>query len=243
MNILMPMVLSNTLIESEDRFIKVLYEIRRKTILEHITERLTKIPDAKFIFVVHKSDVKKYHIGNILHLLLPDARVVVADSDTKGSACSCLLAIDNIDNDEPLLIVGSDQIINADLSEIARYFLSSDLHGGTVIFEDVHPRWSFVRLDENDCVIEAAEKRPISKNASAGYYYFRTGGLFLNAAMQMIKKRESVNGQYYVCPVFNEMIIAGQKIGVFRIDKDDYFSLTSEKGIEEFENYIARQKG
>jgi dTDP-glucose pyrophosphorylase len=238
MNILMPMVLSNTLIGDESGYIKVLFEIKRKTILEYILERLAVIPNARFHFVVRRSDIKTHHIDSIIKLLLPAANIVVAQGETKGSACSCLLAVDAIGGEEPLMIVGSDQIINRDLTEIVNRFASSELDGGAVIFEDVHPRWSFVRLDESGFVIEAAEKRPISKNACAGYYYFRSGRIFLNAAMQMIRKREPVNEQYYVCPVFNEMIVAGQKIGVCEINKSDYFSLTSEKGMEDFESHI-----
>jgi len=238
MNILVPMVISNTFFTEDTKYIKVLFEIKRKTILEYIIDRLVSIPNSEFIFVIHGDDAREHHIDSIIKLLLPDSKIVVAQGDTKGSACSCLLAIDFIDNDEPLLIVGSDQIINTDLSAIADFFLSSNLDGGTVIFEDVHPKWSFVMLDENDLVQYAAEKNPISKNASAGYYYFRTGEIFIEAAMQMIRKREMTKGQYYVCPTFNEMIIQDQKVGVYRISKSDYFSLTSEKEVEEYKRFI-----
>jgi dTDP-glucose pyrophosphorylase len=243
MNILMPMVLSNTLIGGESGYIKVLFEIKRKTILEYILERLAVIPNARFHFVVRRSDIKTHHIDSIIKLLLPAANIIVAQGETKGSACSCLLAVDAIDDEEPLMIVGSDQIINRNLNEIVNWFESSGFDGGAVIFEDVHPRWSFVRLDESGFVIEAAEKRPISKNACAGYYYFGSGRIFLNAAMRMIRKREPVNEQYYVCPVFNEMIVTGQKIGVYEISKSEYFSLTSEKGMEDFESHIENTYG
>lgn len=238
MNILVPMVLSNTLIANDRKYIKQLFEIKRKIILEYIIERLGSINDAKLIFVIHHADKRDHHIDKIIKLLAPESVVVVAQGDTRGSACSCLLAIDHIDSDEPLMVVGGDQIIVTDLAVIAQYFTSSGLDGGAVTFEDVHPKWSYVLLDENDLVIEAAEKNPISKNACAGYYYFRTGKMFIKAAMQMIYKREMVNDQFYVCPTFNEMILDNKKIGVYRIDRDDYYSLTSEQGIAEFERYI-----
>ncbi len=46
-----------------------------------------------------------------------------------------------------------------------------------VTFESLHPRWSFVRRGGNGLVSEAAEKRVISRDAIAGFYYYRTGKL------------------------------------------------------------------
>ena len=240
MNILVPMVQSNTMISDDARFIKALYEIRKKTILEYIIERLSSIPDASVTFVIRQSDARDYHIDKIIKLLLPDANIVTAKGGTQGAACSCLLAIDHIDNAEPLLIAGSDQIINVDLADVIRHFIESPLDGAAVILDDVHPKWSFVKLDENDMVVEAAEKVPISRNACAGYYYFREGRVFAKAAMKMISTRGMTNGQYYVCPVFNEMIIEGRQIGIYRIDKKDHYSLTSEQGVAEFEDYVSQ---
>jgi len=240
LNILVPMVQSNTMISDDMKFIKALYEIRKKTILEYIVERLSNVSGAFITFVIRASDVRDYHIDSIIKLLLPNVNVVVANGNTKGSACSCLLAIDYIGNDEPLLIAGSDQIINVSLLDIVRHFVETSLDGGTVILDDVHPKWSYVKLDENSLVVEAAEKNPISRNACAGYYYFKKGCVFIDAAMKMISTREAINGQYYVCPVFNEMIIDGKKIGVYQIDKKDHYSLTSEQGVAEFEKHISK---
>ena len=51
---------------------------------------------------------------------------------------------------------------------------SGDYSAGTVIFKSVHPRWSYVKLDSKKNVVEAAEKVPISNNATAGTYFFKS---------------------------------------------------------------------
>jgi hypothetical protein len=64
-----------------------------------------------------------------------------------------------------------------------------------------------------------AEKDVISNNASVGIYYWSKGKDYVKYAEQMIRKKVLVNNEYYVCPVFNEAIISGKKIGITKIDK------------------------
>lgn len=237
MNILVPIVNSNYNIR-DNQYIISLYEIERKTILQRVFESLSKMENANFIISLSKHDTINFNLDDIVNLLIPDAKIVIAEGDTKGSACSCLLAIDLIDENEPLIITGGDQIINVEFEEVIKYFVQNDYDGGVIIFEDIHPRWSFVKLDKQGLVIEAAEKRPISKNATTGFFYFKTGKLFIEAAQQMIFKGASVNDQYYVSPVFNEMVLAQKRIGTYRIEKNQYFKFSHQSGIEAYEKYL-----
>jgi dTDP-glucose pyrophosphorylase len=66
-----------------------------------------------------------------------------------------------------------------------------------------------VNEDENypcDRVIEVAEKNPISDRATVGVYAFKRGWEFVRAAKQMMAKNIRVNGEFYVCPAYNELI-------------------------------------
>lgn len=87
-------------------------------------------------------------------------------------------------------------------------------------------------------MIEAAEKRPISRNATAGFYYFKKAKFFFDAAQRMIMKNASVNGSFFVCPAFNEMILQQHVIGAYRIDKDQYYSFSHESGVEAYKAYL-----
>lgn len=237
MKILIPIAGKNTA-DDKSPYIKTLYEIEKKTVLQYVYESLNQIHNAEFIVVLRHEDVLNYHLDDMVRLMIPQVEVIVADGPTQGSACSCLLAIDQIEEDEPLLVVGSDQLLNINLQTVLDDFTLRDLDGGVIVFDDIHPRWSFVKLDENELVIEAAEKRPISRNATTGFYYFRKGLDFINAVEQMIKKGASTNGQYYVCPCYNEMVLQQKKIGVYRISKKDYFNLNQQKGLDDYEAYL-----
>ncbi|MEB2791999.1 sugar phosphate nucleotidyltransferase [Campylobacter upsaliensis] len=87
--------------------------------------------------------------------------------------CSALLAVELIENDEPLLVVNSDQIFEFDLNAKLAEFENYD--AGVLSFESIHPRFAYVKCDERNLVLEAFEKRPMSKNAVAGFYYLKRG--------------------------------------------------------------------
>jgi dTDP-glucose pyrophosphorylase len=176
-----------------------------------------------------------------LKILSPGAHIITADKPTTGAACSALLAMDEIGNDSPLLISNADQWIGHNIEEIYDSFVERELDGGVVTFDSLHPRWSYVRLGEENLVIEAVEKRPISRNATAGLYYFRKGMDFVESTMAMIKKGASVDGQYYICPAYNEMILRSKQIGTFDIPKKDFHSIGTPNDVQEFEIFLRKK--
>ena len=242
MKVIIPIV-GNDSLESNTEYMLSLYEIERKIIFQYCYDFLKSIDEAEFIVVLRKQDVKKYHFDQIVKLLIPNVKIVIAEGDTKGSVCSCLLAIDYIAENEPLISSSSNQLFLADANQIVKEFIDRDYDGGIVTFEDIHPKFSFVKLDENNLVIEAAEKRPISKHATAGFYYFKKGSDFVESAISMLMKNASVNGLFYLCPVYNEMILKQKKIGVYPIDRKDYFLLKTESGVEAYKQYLKEQRG
>ncbi|MFR1908056.1 MAG: glycosyltransferase family 2 protein [Clostridium neonatale] len=237
MNILIPIAGSNAIIDG-NQYSKGLYEIEKKIVIQHIYESLSKIPNSNFIFILRKEDVKNYHLDDTLRLLNSDIKIIVSEGNTQGSACSCLLAIEHIDSEEPLLISGVDQLITRDWREVIEEFEGKNLDGGVISFDSVHPKWSYVKLNDEGYVVEAAEKRPISRTATTGQYYFKKGADFVEAAENMILKGASVDGQYYVCPSFNEMVLKQKRIGCIKIDTSEYFSLKDQRGMDAYEAYL-----
>ena len=86
-------------------------------------------------------------------------------------------------------------------------------------FESTHPKWSYAKVGEDGYVTEVAEKKPISRIATAGIYYWRKGEDYVKYAEKMIEKNIRTNGEFYVCPVFNEAIEDGLKIQIKNVEK------------------------
>ena len=239
MNIVIPMAGDSKIFKDAGfKYNKNFTEINHKPLFQRVFESAKNIGEGNFFFVVNKEDAQKFHINKSLKLLDPNCRVIVAQGQTAGAACSVLLAAEFIDNDDELIIFNGDQVLECDLKSVVKNFRANDWDGGIITFESVHPRWSFVRLDENNFVIETAEKDPISNHATAGFYYFKRGKDFVESVKAMIHKDANVNGFYYVCPAYNEMIIRQKIIGCFEIDGSNYFPLTTPKEVDEYEAHI-----
>jgi dTDP-glucose pyrophosphorylase len=189
------------------------------------------------VVAIQQEENRRYHTGDMLQLLVPNVCIVEVRGLTDGAACTALLAAGEIDNDESLLIVNGDQIVDVDVNEVVSDFERRDLDAGVVTFTAVHPRWSYVLL-ENSEVIEAAEKRPISNVATAGMYWFRRGSDFVAGAKSMIRKNAAVDGRFFVCPVFNELVLLRRRIGVHHIDRRSYHSLADPSGVRAYEQQL-----
>lgn len=242
MNVLLLMAGPSDLFrEAGHAYPKNLVEVRGLPLVQHVLDGLRPLHDegAKFICLVRKDENQQFHTGDVIRLLLPDAAVLDVAMPTAGAACTALLAIDSINSDEPLLIANGDQVIHADIAAVVRDFRERKLDGGIVVFEAVHPRWSYVKCDEDGLVIEAAEKRPISNLATAGAYYFARGRDLVQAAMDMIRKDAHVGGQFYICPAYNELILRQGRVGVHKIPRDAYVSFATPQGVAAYEGRAA----
>jgi hypothetical protein len=99
-------------------------------------------------------------------------------------------------------------------------FKHADIDGGILTFKNTHPKWSYAELGDKGLVIQVAEKKPLpGNNATVGIYYWKKGSDFVKYAEQMIQKNIKVNGEFYVCPVYNEAIADGKKIRVKSVNK------------------------
>lgn len=218
MNILIPMAGNGSRFQAAGyTFPKPLIEVNGKPMIQVVVENLNI--DANYIFIVQQSHREKYNLDTLLNLIAPNCKIISVNSVTEGAACTTLLAKDLINNDSPLIIANSDQYVDWNSSEFLYKMQEQDLDGGILSFNSIHPKWSYVKLDENGFVTEVAEKNPISNIATVGIYYWKYGSDYVESAQQMIDKNIRTNNEFYVCPTFNEAVLNGKKIKTFNIDK------------------------
>ena len=218
LNVLIPMAGAGSRFETAGyTFPKPLIEVRGKPMIQVVVENLNI--DARFIYIVQKSHYEKYNLEYLLRLITPRCTIVQVDGVTEGAACTTLLAREFIDNDDSLLIANSDQFIEWNSSETLYSFMANGIDGGMVTFHATHPKWSYVKIDENGIVTQVAEKKPISNLATVGVYFWKKGSNYVTYADQMIKKDIRTNGEFYVCPVFNEAIEDGKRFRVRNVEK------------------------
>jgi HAD superfamily hydrolase (TIGR01509 family) len=218
MNVLIPMAGAGSRFANAGyTFPKPLIEVNGKPMIQVVVENLNI--DAHFIFLVQKEHYEKYNLKQLLNLIAPGCDIIQVDGLTEGAACTTLLAKELINNDNPLLMANSDQFVEWNSNECLYAFTADAIDGGIVSFKATHPKWSFAKIGDDGFVTEVAEKNPISDNATVGIYFWKKGSDYVKYAEQMISNNIRTNGEFYVCPVFNEAIQDNKKIRVKQIEK------------------------
>jgi HAD superfamily hydrolase (TIGR01509 family) len=217
LNVVIPMAgHGSRFAEAGYTFPKPLIEVNGKPMIQTVVENLNI--EANYTFIVQAEHYERYALKYLLNNIAPNCNVIQVSSVTEGAACTVLLAKDYINNDKPLLLANSDQYVRWDSRDFHYTCENSSMDGCILCFESVHPKWSYARLDTSGTVLEVAEKKPISNNATVGIYYWKHGSEFVKYAEDMIEKNIRVNNEFYVCPVFNQAIENGKKINTYKID-------------------------
>lgn len=171
-----------------------------KTMIEHVVDNVG-CPGAKFYLLCKLDHLS--HLRQTKLLERNDLAFVPIEQTTEGAACTVLKGEAFIDNEEPLIIANSDQFVQYDGDAWQEFISKTD--AGIMTFPATETKWSY-SLEENGRVIRVAEKQVISDRATAGLYYFAKGSYFVEGAKRMMAKNIRVNNEFYVCPVFNELV-------------------------------------
>lgn len=237
LNIVIPMAGAGSRFEKAGfTFPKPLIDVNGKPMIQVVVDAMNM--QANYIYIVQKSHREKYNLDRLLNLITPNCKIVEVDGLTEGAACTVLLSQKYIDNDSPLILINSDQLIEWDSTEFMYQMNEKSYDGAIICFEATHPKWSFAKTDENGIITEVAEKNPISNQATAGLYYWKRGSDFVKYANQMIEKNIRTNNEFYVCPVYNEAINDNLKIYNFQISSDNMWGLGTPEDLKYYlENY------
>ena len=188
----------------------------------------------RFTFLCRRNHLDNTPLRHHLKRLSPDCQIVEVPSATQGAACTVLLAAGHIDLEKPLVIANVDQWIGVSLDGFYRAAREKDCDGLILTFPAHDTKWSYARTDATGRVAEVAEKIAISPHATTGIYYYRKGRYFVESAQAVIKSGERTNGEFYVCPVYNEMIRQGKSVYIYGVAEHEMHGLGTPEDLEAF---------
>jgi hypothetical protein len=209
-----------------------LAEINGRSLLECVVQSALFAEDSKFYFAFNARLIGRFHLDKIATFLAPESKVFNI-SETKGSACTALLAACQMDLKNELLIISANELVNVNLLDVISNFRSRQLDGGTIVFKSLHPRYSYVLLDQANIVIEASQRDPISNIATTGIFWYSKTSDFIESAENSIRKDANVDGAFFIAPVFNEMILVQKRIGVYEINSSEYRPIKNDKQLDQ----------
>ena len=197
---------------------KPFIDVAGKPMIVRVLENL-QYPDAKYILIARKEHMERE--PELVRLIEKEfnAVFIAIDKLTEGTACTVLYARKFINNQDPLLIANSDQIVDINMADYIDDCKNRNLDGSILTFIDEHkdPKWSFAKIDSNHLVTEVKEKEVISKYATVGIYLYARGKDFVDATIDMIIENDRVNGEFYTCPTYNYAIRNDAEIGIYNI--------------------------
>lgn len=198
---------------------KPLIDVLGKPMIEWVINNIKPKCEHQFIFIVQKEHCLEFGIDKTLKEIEPSSKVVEINGVTEGALCTVLESRSILPVDGPLMIANSDQFIDFSIEEYLAFSEVNNLDGLIMTMDASDPKWSFVELKESK-VIRVVEKEVISNEATVGIYNFKSIRKFLIAADEMIASNERVNGEFYVAPVYNNLIKNGDQIGYFNIGSE-----------------------
>jgi NDP-sugar pyrophosphorylase family protein len=193
---------------------KPLIPVHGVPMIETVIHNVRPREPHRVIALALREHLERTDLARTLESAAPGCAIVPVDEVTQGAACTVLLARDLIDGDEPLMVANSDQWVDVNIDDYLATMAGAQADGLIMTMRADDPKWSFVGLDSRGFVTRVAEKQVISSEATVGIYNFRRGHDFVRAADAMIARDFRVNGEFYVAPVYNELIAEGARIVV-----------------------------
>lgn len=218
---------------------KPFIDVLGKPMICHVLDNLD-MPDAKFILLARKEhyDNEPETIQWIKNNY--SVEFVLIDKLTEGAACTVLHAHRLINNDAPLLIANSDQIVDMNITDYINDSNARNLDGSVLCFQDDDTKWSYAKIDNNGYIVEIKEKVVISEHATVGIYYFAKGRIFVENAIDMFVRNERVNNEFYVAPVYNYAIDKGDKFGIYSIDMNQMHGTGTPEDLDKYIEFKIR---
>ena len=202
---------------------KPLIELENKTLIEHAISSLDI--EGNYIFVIRKIDNNSnIELITALRNIKPECKVIEIDYVTEGSASTCYLAKEFIDNNNELIISNCDQILKWDSKKFLEY--SSNYDCSVLTYKSNEDKNSFIKTDENNKGIEIREKEVISDNALVGVHYFKKGSDFIKSYEYILNNKIKFKNEYYVSTVCNHLINEGKEVVNYPFQENELYYST-----------------
>lgn len=201
-------------------FAKLDFDIEGKTLLEFAINRILDGQSSNILAIP-----EDYQL-NILSRYQEFIKVRKLSPNLRGALATLAMLVDDIGNDIDILILPVDSLTSLNHEIFLKHFKAKDCDAGLVTFTSENPNFSYVRSLEGE-VIEIAEKRVISSEATTGILYLRNLDLLLELINWSFINAATTNGLYYVAPALNYLISSGKRISTFHIESEKYYRFST----------------
>ena len=168
-------------------------------------------PNDTFLLITLEENFNKYGFEKITkeilinHALNNKAEYFSVPTTPHGTSETIMVAKKCVSKKEKVIVIYPDQYTDFDIP--------SQIDGCAYlgVYVQLGNKSGFVTV-QNGKVTRFVEKENISNIASSGFYIFPTGDDLIYGIDKQIKEGKSLNGEYYLGPIFNYLIERGMTV-------------------------------
>lgn len=211
--------------------IKPLIRVEGKAIIEHVINLFPG--EENFIFICREEHLKQTNLRDVLLSLKPSSKIVSMPGEKLGPVYAVTKAFDFIREDEPAIVNYCDFNMNWDYGDFKRTVMAKNYDACLPVYTGFHPHlmhennfYASIKTNQEGWLEEIKEKFSYTADKtlsmhSPGTHYFKRGEYVKRFFQQIIDEKIDLNGEYYVSLVFNLLVRAGLKVGIY--DKISHF--------------------
>lgn len=162
-------------------------------------------------------------IDQIQSRLRIPVELIEIDYVTSGAATTVSLGLGKLNPHSPVVVANCDQYVVGGCHSFYEAVATRNPQGTIMTMEASDPKWSYVRLNKDGKVGEVVEKRVVSKHATTGIYGFSTAHELSEAIKAQSDQNFRVNGEFYLAPVYNQLIRRRIVPEIFELPRADAF--------------------
>lgn len=184
---------------------KALINVYGKPIISYLLDNLNT-DNIDYIFIPYNKEYKNYRFENLLIKNYPkiNFKFLCLQNNTRGAAETINIGLNNLneERDIPVLCLDSDNFYTCDII--------SQWNGENCIFsfedENENPIYSYIKINENNEIIDIKEKEKISNNACTGAYGFLSINELKKYTSKIIEENITQKSEFYTSGVIKTMI-------------------------------------
>jgi bifunctional N-acetylglucosamine-1-phosphate-uridyltransferase/glucosamine-1-phosphate-acetyltransferase GlmU-like protein len=230
---------------------KPLLEVDGYPMVKHVVDLFPN--ESNITFICNDLHLRSTNMLEILNEIAPKCKIRQVPIGSKRGPVDVVMSIqDEISDDEEVIVSYCDYGTVWDYEKFLKRARKLDVDGSIPYYTGFHPHmlgtdhYAYVK-NVDKIALEIKEKEPFTNNkmeecASNGTYYFKNGAILKKYFKKLIDSNQTINNEFYVSMVYNNMIEDGLKINIFEIEKmlqwgTPYDFRIYKQWMEYFENY------
>ena len=196
-----------------------------------LNQAIADLPKAASLTVVLREDLPMLpEVEAALQAEYPQVQVLTLSELTDGQARTCLLGVEDIEDDTTVTFGTCDNGVLYSAAEFERYMVDDNIDVLVWGFRG-HPsarrrpeQFGWIAADEQGAISQVSVKQPLANPERdpivLGAVTFKRVGDFKRAVARMIERDAKVNGEFYLDTCINDAIALGLNCQL--LDVDDY---------------------